>query len=188
MIEVTALRHGVLDIPHREIQAGLTFLRGKNGSGKTTFLNLAAGLILPDAGSITIDGKLPREIQVGYVSEFPARNMLFSRVEDEIAATLRFAGKSPAEIRRGTVETAELFGITHLLPRDCRTLSGGEKVLTACAAAAVNRPLLAVLDEPDSHLDAETAAELADAFKACGIPFILWASHRQFTDGFEVVL
>lgn len=188
MIEVTSLRHGVLSISSLQIPEGLTFIRGKNGSGKTTFLNLAAGLILPAEGSITIDGKPPREVSVGYVSEFPARNMLFSRVADEIGSPLRFARLSPEEIRCETEAAAERFGISHLLSRDCRTLSGGEKVLTACAAASVGNPLAVVLDEPDSHLDAETAQELAATFRDSGIPYILWASHRQFADGFEVVL
>lgn len=188
MIEVNSLRHGVISIDSLDIPEGLTFIRGKNGSGKTTFLQLAAGLILPEAGSIRIDGRFPREVDIGYVSEFPARNMLFPRVEDEIASTLRFAGVPAAEVRRCTEEAAELFGISHLLRRNCKTLSGGEKVLTACAAAAASSPLVSVLDEPDSHLDAETAAELADAFRNAGIRYILWASHRQFAHGFEVVL
>ena len=188
MIEITALRHGVLSIPSLRIPEGLTFIRGRNGSGKTTLLNLAAGLILPEKGSILIDGKPPREVSIGYVSEFPARNMLFSRVSDEVSSSLRFACRPADEISRKTAEAADLFGITHLLSRDCRTLSGGEKVLTACAAAAVGKPQAVILDEPDSHLDAETAGELAEALQKSGIPYILWASHRHFADGFEVVL
>ncbi len=188
MIKVTNLRHGALSLSSLQIPEGLTFIRGRNGSGKTTFLQLAAGLILPEEGSITINDKTPRETDIGYVSEFPARNMLFSRVEDEIASSLRFAGKSPAEIRRETADAADLFGITHLLSRNCRTLSGGEKILTACAAASVGSPNAVVLDEPDSHLDTETAAGLAEAFQAFSIPHILWASHRHFADGFEVIL
>ena len=57
-----------------------------------------------------------------------------------------------------------------------------------CAAAAVGKPQAVILDEPDSHLDAETAGELAEALQKSGISHILWASHRHFADGFEVVL
>lgn len=188
MIEIADLRCRNLCIEHREIPKGLSFIRGKNGAGKTTFLEVAAGLYLPETGSILIDGKSPREIHAGYVSEFPSRSLLFSRVADEISSPLRFAGLAEAEIRRETEETAEIFGIAHLLSRDCRTLSGGEKVLTAVAAAAVGHPSLIVLDEPDSHLDTETACETADALRELAIPYILWASHKNFTAGFEVRL
>ncbi|HJJ79820.1 MAG TPA: ATP-binding cassette domain-containing protein, partial [Methanocorpusculum sp.] len=88
----------------------------------------------------------------------------------------------------GTEETAEIFGISHILKRDCRTLSGGEKVLTAAASAAAGHPKLIVLDEPDSHLDEQTACELSDALLKMEIPHIIWASHRKFAEGFEVVL
>ena len=188
MIEIEQLCIRSLCIESLSIPEGLTFIRGKNGCGKTTFLELAAGLRLPESGSIRIDGKLPREIHAGYVSEFPSRSLLFSRVSDEISSSLRFAGLPEEDIRRKTAKTAEVFGITHLLSRDCRTLSGGEKVLTAVAAAAVGCPKLIVLDEPDSHFDAETAKEAAEALLECKIPYILWASHKNFCRGYEVRL
>ena len=188
MIEVCHLRFRSLEIESLSIPKGLTFIRGKNGCGKTTFLELAAGIRLPESGTILIDGKTPREIHAGYVSEFPSRSLVFSRVSDEISSALRFLGLSETEIRRETEETAEAFRITHLLSRDCRTLSGGEKVLTAVAAAAVGSPELIVLDEPDSHFDAETACETADALRERKIPYILWASHKNFLNGFEVRL
>ena len=188
MIEITNLRYRNLSIESLIIPEGLTFIRGRNGAGKTTFLELAAGLRLPDAGSILIDGKTPREIHAGYVSEFPSRSLLFAKVSDEISSALRFRGLPEADILHETEETAEIFGISHLLKRDCRTLSGGEKVLTAAASAAVGHPELIVLDEPDSHLDEQTACELSDALLKMGAPHILWSSHRKFAEGFEVVL
>ena len=109
-------------------------------------------------------------------------------MSDEISSALRFRGLPEADILHETEETAEIFGISHLLKRDCRTLSGGEKVLTAVASAAVGHPKLIVLDEPDSHLDEQTACELFDALLKMGIPHILWSSHRKFAEGFEVVL
>ena len=188
MIEIINLHCRNLYIESLVIPDGPTFVRGKNGAGKTTFLEIASGLRLPDKGSILIDCKSPREIPAGYVSEFPSRSLLFAKVSDEISSSLRFAGLPEADILRETKETADIFGISHLLHRDCRTLSGGEKVLTAAAAAAAGCPKLIVLDEPDSHLDEQTAFELLNSLLEMNIPHILWASHRKFAEGFEVVL
>lgn len=188
MIEIENLKCRNLRIESLVIPEGLTFIRGKNGAGKTTLLELAAGLRLPDKGSILIDGKTPREIHAGYVSEFPSRSLLFAKVSDDISSALRFRGMPEADILRETEYTAEIFGISHLLKRDCRTLSGGEKVLTAAASASAGQPKLIVLDEPDSHLDEQTAYELSEALLKMEIPHIIWASHRKFAEGFEVVL
>ncbi|HZD44243.1 MAG TPA: ATP-binding cassette domain-containing protein, partial [Methanomicrobiales archaeon] len=91
MITLTDIQHRILEIPRLEIGNGLTALIGPNGSGKTTLLEICAGMTLPERGSIRLDGLSPRECTVGWVGEYPDRNMLFDRVYDEIASPLRFA-------------------------------------------------------------------------------------------------
>ncbi|MDO5845705.1 MAG: ATP-binding cassette domain-containing protein [Methanocorpusculum sp.] len=178
MIEVSGISYGKLAFPDLSLPAGITVIRGKNGAGKTTLLNLLAGLYLPDSGEIRIDGKTPREIDAGYVDEFPDRHLLFSRVKDEIASPLCFACRDADEIEERTLAAARAFGIERLLTRECRSLSGGEKILTGLACAVVNRPELLVLDEPDSHLDPQTIAELLRLLPTLGIPYIVWSSHN----------
>lgn len=177
MIRIENLKSGILEIPELEIPEGLTVLYGDNGAGKTTLLKLAAGILLPGQGSILINGKTPRDLRVGYVSEFPDRHLIFSRVRDELSSPLWFMHKTPEETKLALKEVAEKFSITHLLERDTRTLSGGEKILVGTAAAIINSPELLVLDEPDSHLDPKTRDELLTLIRAAGIPHTLWSSH-----------
>ena len=179
MITITDLRCGILTIPSLEIPEGITAVTGDNGAGKTTLLRTAVGMPLPESGTVTIDGAAPRDCEVGYVSEFPDRHLIFSVVRDEIASPLRFARRSQEEIGAAVPAAAETFGITHLLNRECRTLSGGEKILVGVATALAARPVLLVLDEPDSHLDPETAGELFRQIRNSGCPHVLWSTHSR---------
>ncbi|QYZ78243.1 energy-coupling factor ABC transporter ATP-binding protein [Methanofollis formosanus] len=168
MIRIAALRHQVLAIPTLTLDEGYTAVIGPNGSGKSTFLSLLAGLALPAAGEILIDDRLPRGVEVGWVAEFPDQSLLFTRVYDEVAGPSRFAHLSCAEVERRVEAVAALVGIESLLPRTFRDLSGGERALVALATALSSRPELLVLDEFDSHLDAETAGRVGEALAASG--------------------
>lgn len=179
MISISDLRCGILDIPHLTIPQGVTAVIGDNGAGKTTLLRVVAGMNLPESGTITIDGTTPRECDVGCVSEFPDRHLIFSVVQDEIASSLRFAHREPAEINAVVAETAEQFGITHLLSRECRTLSGGEKMLVGIATALASHPVLLVLDEPDSHLDPQTTDEIFRKIRDAACPHVVWSTHSR---------
>ncbi|MDV0440861.1 ABC transporter ATP-binding protein [Methanorbis furvi] len=179
MISFEEIRSGILEIPELSLAPGITAVVGDNGAGKTTFLRICAGLSLPKTGTVSIDGKNPRECEVGYVSEFPDRHMIFSVVRDEIASPLRFAGKSSDEIFESVLAVAEILNITHLLNRECKTLSGGEKMLIGVATALVAKPVLLVMDEPDSHLDPQTSAELFTIIRESDCPHVLWSTHAK---------
>jgi len=179
MITITDLSHGILRIPTLSIEPGITTVLGPNGAGKTTLLSIAAGVIIPETGSVLIDGSPPRSCEVGWVSEFPDRNILFERVFDEIAAPLRFRRLPMETIEEKTMEIAEKLSITRLINRKTRTLSGGEKVLVALATALVTSPLLLVIDEADSHLDEETAWEMQDALRSDLPPYLLQSSQYR---------
>jgi energy-coupling factor transport system ATP-binding protein len=153
VLELRGIRQGILEIPALDIPQGSTAIIGKNGSGKTTLLKVLAGITEPGAGTVSIDGRSPGSVDVGWLNEYPDKNMLFGRVSDEIAAPLRFSGVPCDSIRRRVQELSERLGITPLLGRNTRDLSGGEKVLAALATALITGPLILVLDEADSHLD-----------------------------------
>ena len=80
MIEIRDLAARNLRVPSLTLSPGLTAVVGLNGAGKTTLLEVCCGLLLPDAGTVLVDGRAPRETDAGWVSASPDRSLLFSRV------------------------------------------------------------------------------------------------------------
>jgi energy-coupling factor transport system ATP-binding protein len=181
MIEVSGLRYRNIGIDSLTIPPGITSVIGPNGSGKTSFLRLCSGIAEPEAGEILIDGKKPRETDVGWVNEFPDKNILFSRVSDEIASALRFQHLPCKQTECAVLAIAETMDIMHLLDRSMRELSGGEKVLVALAAALVQSPKILVLDEYDSHLDETRCLQNEQLIQTSAVPYVLRCTQQMDT-------
>jgi energy-coupling factor transport system ATP-binding protein len=181
MITAEFLCYRKLTIDSLEIKPGITTIIGANGSGKTTFLKLCAGIAVPDSGSLLIDDALPRETETGWVNEFPDRNILFVNVFDEIASPLRFRRIPCNDIDSNVRACAETLGITYLLQRAVRDLSGGEKVLVSLAAALVHHPKVLVLDEYDSHLDAHSLAKIEQGIRRSGAEYVIRCTQQMDT-------
>ena len=162
MIRISGLSHGVLGIPDLLLPEGRTAVIGPNGGGKTTLLRLLAGIDLPSRGEILIDGLPPRSREVGWVGESPEQTIIFNRVLDEIASALRFRRDPCAAVDERVKAVAADLGIRDLLGREIRTLSDGERVRVALAAALAGSPEILVLDEADSNLDRESAGGVED--------------------------
>jgi energy-coupling factor transport system ATP-binding protein len=173
MIRFVNLRYRSLAIDALSIGKGVTSVIGRNGSGKTTLLKLCAGITLPESGTIMIDGNPPRKNEVGWVNEFPDRNILFTTVHEEIASSLRFRRIPCNEIEKRVMSSMKLMEISHLGKRSMRELSGGEKVLVALAAALVHQPRLLVLDEYDSHLDADLTEKIESILRRSQVTYII---------------
>lgn len=161
MIIIRNLAVRMLCIPELIIPPGSAALIGPNGSGKTTLLRILAGILQPEKCSVSINGGTPGECRIGFVNEYPDRNILFSRVFDEVAAPLRFSRIPCDEISRKVEMASERAGLSHLTNRRIHTLSGGEKALVALLAATIKSPEVLILDEFDSHLD-ERALDSAE--------------------------
>jgi energy-coupling factor transport system ATP-binding protein len=181
MITAELLCYRNLVINALTIKPGITTIIGPNGSGKTTFLKLCAGISIPDSGSLLIDDAPPRETEIGWVNEYPDRNILFVNVFDEIASPLRFRRTPCNEIDSEVRAGAEAVGITYLLKRAIRELSGGEKMLVSLAAALVHHPKVLVLDEYDSHLDARTMAKIEQGIRVSGAEYIIRCTQQMDT-------
>lgn len=137
----------------------LLVLLGPSGCGKTTLMRLIAGLEAPDSGNVIIGGKIvtflpPRARNVAMVFQSYALYPHLT-VARNIAFPLRAAGMAKDKIRQRVHQAARMFGIERLLERKPRQLSGGERQRVALARAVVREPVLFLLDEPLSNLDAK---------------------------------
>jgi energy-coupling factor transport system ATP-binding protein len=173
MITIEKLRYRTLAIDDLRLAPGITSVIGPNGSGKTTFLKLLAGITLPESGTILVEGVPPRNAEIGWVNEFPDRNILFWSAFEEIASPLRFRHVPCSAIKDRVGSLMRSLGISHLRDRPMQEISGGEKVLVALAAALVFRPQVLVLDEYDSHIDANHAANIARIIRKSGTPYVI---------------
>jgi energy-coupling factor transport system ATP-binding protein len=181
MITIDHLRYRTLAINALRIEPGITSIIGPNGSGKTTLLKLLAGITVPEKGDINIDGKTPRESEIGWVNEFPDRNILFGTVFDEIASSLRFRHIPCGEIVTIVEPWMEALGIAHLKKRTMRDLSGGEKIMVAVAAALVHRPRVLILDEYDSHLDSASISRIERVIANSDVPYVIRCTQQMET-------
>jgi putative spermidine/putrescine transport system ATP-binding protein len=164
----------------------LVTLLGPSGCGKTTTLNLLAGFLYPDDGTIRVDGNPiellpPHQRDTALVFQgyalFPhltvARNVSFG---------LEVRKLDWGEIARQTREALELVQLAHLAERYPRQLSGGQQQRVAIARALAIRPRVLLLDEPLSNLDAKLREEMRDEIrsvqKATGIT-AMYVTHDQ---------
>lgn len=136
-----------LDIKEGESLA----VMGLNGSGKSTFALLTAGLLEPSRGFIRIAGSNPNPI--GYIFQNPDNQMVAMTVEKEIAFTLENRGESVESMKNKVSSILKEFNILHLKDRVTSELSGGEKQRVALASVMIANPDILILDEPDSFLD-----------------------------------
>lgn len=141
-----------LDIPKHRI----TSVFGPNGCGKSTLINMIAGLVPVDAGQILFDGKTLSETRIGYVFQ-NYREALFPwmRTIDNIAYPLVREGKSKAEVARRMAELVASFDVQFDLKRYPYELSGGQQQTASIMRALAPNPEVLFLDEPFSALDFE---------------------------------
>jgi len=141
-----------LDIPRGE----LISVFGPNGCGKSTLINMIAGLVRPDAGQILFDGRRLDEIKFGYVFQ-NYREALFPWMHafDNIAYPLKVMKVHAAERRARTEALVATLGIKLDLRLYPYQMSGGQQQLVSILRALVVEPEILFLDEPFSALDYE---------------------------------
>ena len=177
----------ILDIDHFAIEQGkFILLRGKNGAGKSTLLKVIAGLLVPDVGQVIIKGvEVPlrqagRDLrrQTVYLHQSP---YLFDRsVFENVAYGLRVGGTSRSEAQTSVTDALQWAGLSHLVDRNARELSGGEKQRVALTRARILKPQALLLDEPTANMDRsarDQTYQLIDKLRLEGIAVYI-ASHE----------
>jgi ABC-type multidrug transport system ATPase subunit len=149
--DVRALRGVDLDVAAGEVLAVL----GSNGAGKSTLLSVIAGLTRPSSGTVTTRGRVglaPQELGI-YPTLTVAENLRFFA---------RLSGRWGARARSRVERVAEPLGLTPLLDRPARALSGGEQRRLHVAMALVDEPAVVLLDEPTAGVDVASRIALLD--------------------------
>ena len=162
-------RLGALDLDCAfEAGPGVTILFGRSGSGKTSLLNMIAGLLRPDEGTIAFDDQTMSDSRTGAFTPPHRRRfgivfqdaLLFPHMN--VRANLDFGRRfssAPAD-PRSFERIVEMLGIGDLLERRPANLSGGEKQRVAIGRALLSNPRLLLLDEPLASLDQERKDEI----------------------------
>jgi putative ABC transport system ATP-binding protein len=182
--------HQVVDVPgfslEAEQQVGLS---GESGSGKTTFLNLIAGILKPDSGRVMIAGQVMSDLSesardrlrattIGYI--FQTFNLLqgFTCLENVLLGMSFGSGAD----RAFAVSLLKRVGLESRLNHYPKQLSTGQQQRVAVARALANRPKLVLGDEPTGNLDPRNSREsMALIREACGEngAALLLVSHDQ---------
>jgi NitT/TauT family transport system ATP-binding protein len=151
-------KHRALDHVDLTIEAGsLTVLVGPTGCGKTTLLELIAGLQTPTRGTVSVDGEDVVGPRRDTVLIFQHHNLFdWLTVRDNVAFGLRHRGLSKEEARRRALEQLERVGLAQFADRVPGELSGGMRQRVALARALVLAPRLLLMDEPFGSLDHQT--------------------------------
>ncbi len=150
-------------------------IMGESGVGKSTLLNLIAGLDVPDRGRIVLNGAeitalddfartLARRTGIGFV--FQAFHLLpHLTVAQNVALPLSLNGVPAAESVERVQEALAVVGLAPAAASYPRELSGGEMQRVAIARAVAHRPPLLLADEPTGNLDADSAAQILDLLR-----------------------
>jgi ABC-type multidrug transport system ATPase subunit len=175
-IQVTSLARSfgtvdaVRDVSFEAAPGRITALVGPNGSGKTTLLLMLATLLIPDRGSILIDGRDPvadpRAVRavLGWMPDaLGSWGALTVRATLELTGRLYGVTRDAAAAR--AAELIELVDLVEFGERPTRVLSRGQKQRLSLARALVHRPTVLLLDEPASGLDPGARVALRDLLR-----------------------
>lgn len=165
--------------------AGVTALFGPSGAGKTTLVNMLAGLLRPDRGHIIIQGEIlfdreqgidvpPEARRIGYVFQ---ESRLFPHMS--VAANLNYGRRQDTVNFDGVVD---LLALAPLLKRRPNSLSGGERQRVAIGRALLASPRILLMDEPLANLDAPRRSEILpfiEDLRREFSPSIVYVSHNM---------
>lgn len=165
---LTALDRVTLDVP----EGSLTAVVGPSGSGKSSLLAVAATLITPDSGTVTVAGTDTTGMSRGELAELRRRrigivfqqpNLLPSlTAAEQLQVMARIDGRKPRAARGRAMELLDAVGLADQADRRPHRLSGGQRQRINIARALMNDPTVLLVDEPTSALDRERGAAVIE--------------------------
>ncbi|MER7858953.1 ABC transporter ATP-binding protein [Amycolatopsis japonica] len=165
---LTALDGVTLDVPAGTITA----VAGPSGSGKSSLLAVAATLITPDHGTVTIDGTETTGLSRGELTELRRRKIgiVFQQpnllpaltAAEQLQVMARIDGRSPSAARGVALDLLDAVGLGPQAGRRPHQLSGGQRQRVNIARALMNEPTVLLIDEPTSALDHDRGAAVID--------------------------
>lgn len=174
----TCFSNSVLDGINFNLKEGKIYsIIGKNGSGKTTILELMDGLMMPTSGEITVDNfefenksKIDNindlRIKIGFVFQLPEQQFFENTVRDEIKFSLDCFKYNASQIDKRISDSLLMVGLDDsYLDRDPLTLSHGEMRSVAIASILAFNPKIIIFDEPTIGLDANNKKSLIRIIK-----------------------
>lgn len=199
MIAVESVSHSFGDRPVlSDISVTLTERRigivGANGSGKTTFARLLNGLIVPQSGTVLVDGydtrsqaKLVRT-RVGFLFQDPDNQIVMPLVEEDIAFSLKPLRLARPDLDARIDAVLGRYGLQEFRGHAAHTLSGGQKQLLALSGVLVREPSYLVLDEPTTLLDLKNKKRVERAIDDLDATVICVSHDLEFLRRFERLL
>ena len=146
---------------------------GHNGSGKSTLAKHLNALLLPDSGTVLVDGMDTAQEQntleirrrIGMVFQNPDNQLVTTIVEEDVGFGPENLGVPPAEIRKRVAESLRLVGMTDYAESASHALSGGQKQRVAIAGMLAMEPEVLVLDEATAMLDPKGRQEVLETVR-----------------------
>ncbi|HTT75375.1 MAG TPA: ABC transporter ATP-binding protein [Candidatus Binataceae bacterium] len=153
----------------------MLYIVGPSGSGKTTLLSMLSGILRPNSGSVTIDGRNLWSLSDDEIADFRLNTIgfvfqdfhLFPRLTtaENVAIPLILQKRSWKEALAAAARCLEVVGLAGKGELPPNKLSGGEQQRVAIARAIVHQPEILVLDEPTASLDGETGRKIVSFVK-----------------------
>lgn len=141
---------------------GLVTILGRNGAGKTTLGKVIAGLLKPWKGSVSLDGKRPKDVKVAYVYQVPEDGFVGRTVLEDIALSFMASGRDKREAFLLASEVLRSVGLGDYAEVSVFQVERGvKKLISICSALALG-PDIVILDEPTSGMDDEFVRTVRD--------------------------
>jgi len=166
-------------------------ITGRSGCGKTTLLNLIAGLARPDSGKVFVDGvdiwtmkdeeiSAFRNLKMGFMFQVPSLIPTLNVLDNVVVPTLFAPKEKQRDAYPRAKEALEAVGLSHRMDAFPRHLSAGEEKRVVIARGLINKPPVLLADEPTANLDELTEKEvmaLLEKIHGGGTTIILVTHH-----------